>query len=212
MKRTSFILALLLTANFAFAQKSNTAVKIIAGVTLPKFSVSSNNTDNRKIYMGYTAGISLNTYKKSNDGVGLILGVNYLQAGAINPKPALVGATESKERLNYISGDAMLGFKIESAIKIEIFGGGYMAKLLNGDYNTSMATGSNQKGSFKIGTKSTDDFIALDLGFKFGMCFNIKKVSVGIVLQQGLMDIDTKSDTKMHNQIYAFTLGYSFGK
>ena len=193
----------------SFAQRYKSTFKILAGVTLPKYSVSGGTGDNKKVFMGYTAGVLLSSYKEN---IGLNFGLNYIQAGAINPTPAIAGATQSKNRLTYLSGDAMLGFKLVSTINLEIFGGGYLAKLLSGTYDVTMTTGSNQKGDFKIGTKKTDDFIPLDLGLKFGMCFNIKKVSIGISLQQGLSDIAPQDDIKIRNQVYAFTLGYRFGK
>ena len=193
----------------SFAQKSKTSFKILAGVSLPKYSVSGGTGDNKKINRGYTTGILVSSYK---DAIGLNFGLNYIQAGAVNPTPAIAGATKSKNRLNYLSGDILLSYKLESTINLEIFGGSYLAKLLKGNYDVSMTTGSNQKGDFKIGTKTTDDFIPLDLGVKFGMCFNIKRVSIGITLQQGFSDIAPQKDIKIHNQIYAFTLGCKLTK
>ncbi len=209
MKKLVLITFCIIVTSGSFAQKFKSAFKILAGVTLPKYSVSGGTGDNKKVYMGYTAGVLLSSY---SEDIGLNFGLNYIQAGAVNPTPAIAGATQSKNRLNYLSGDALLSFRLVSTINLEIFGGGYLAKLLDGKYDISMTTGSNQKGDFKIGTKKTDDFIPLDLGLKFGMCFNIKKVSIGISLQQGLSDVAPQDDIKIRNQVYAFTIGYKFGK
>jgi hypothetical protein len=150
-------------------------------------------------------------YDLSHDspGIGLGLGVQYVEAGAINKTPSIVGAIDAKNRINYIRSEILMGLKIQEFL--EISGGLYLSKAMSGASLVNMTNGTVTTSAFVFGTKTTDDFIPYDLGYGLNVNFNISRIKLGISLHEGFSDIAPQADIKIRNSIYAFTLGLRLG-
>jgi hypothetical protein len=215
MKKSLFLISALLFISTAFAQKPKAIVSFYGGVTLPKYSYadagSGGSSADRKIYQGYCGGMNLMVYEFSREapGLGLGFGANYFQAGAVNKSPAIVNATEAKNRINYLQGELLLGIKVQSILEVQ--GGLYISRAMSGQSKVTKTNGTVTTADFKFGTATTDDFNPDDLGLSFNAIINISKVKLGICLHQGLGDIAPQKDIKIRNEIYSITLGFGVG-
>lgn len=151
-------------------------------------------------------------YKISHEspGLGLGIGLDFVQAGAINKQPAIVGAIQSKNRLTYIRTEVLFGAKMHDFLEIK--GGLYLAKAISGESVLTKTSGTTTTTPFIFGTKSTDDFIPFDIGLGFSADFNIVSgIKLGLSLHQGLSDIAPQTRIKIRNSIYSITLGVRLG-
>ena len=181
MKKCYILIAVLLCTVTIFAQKGEVTFSFYGGATLPKYSyINDGSSADRKIYQGYTGGLNLMVYNLSKEvpQIGFGFGANYIQAGAVNKSPAILNAVESKNRINYIQGELLMGLKI--ATFAELQGGLYISKAMNGESKTTFNDNTVTTTDFKFGTKETDDFNPTDLGLSFNAFFNISRVKLGI--------------------------------
>jgi hypothetical protein len=212
MKKTLIVISTFLMIAQSNAQKGGTELTIKGGITLPKYSyLNGGSSEDRSVYQGITAGITLMQYKISRDnpGLGFGLSIDYLQAGAINKQPAIAGAVEAKNRITYIRTTGLFGAKIQNFL--EISGGLYLAKAISGESVVTKTGGATTTTAFSFGDKSTYDFIPFDLGYAINANFNISKVKIGLSLHEGLSDIAPQTDIKIRNSIYSITLGLRLG-
>jgi hypothetical protein len=212
MKKIFFLLTTLLFISIAFAQKGKATFSFYGGVTLPKYSYADGGTStDRKIYQGYCGGINLMIYELNRDipALGFGFGLNYFQAGGVNKSPAIVNAVESKNRINYLQGELLIGARLKTVVELQ--GGLYISRAMSGQSKVKKNDGTVPTTDFKFGTKTTDDFNPDDLGLSFNAIFNISKIKLGICLHQGLGDIAPQQDIKIRNEIYSITLGFGFG-
>ncbi|MEQ1799637.1 MAG: hypothetical protein ABL872_16900, partial [Lacibacter sp.] len=109
MKKTILIPIALFITVFVMAQDKKINVSLMGGISLPKYSYKFNGvSSNRSIYQGYTGGVLFTLEGLDISFISIGLGINYLQAGAINKAPALTNAVESKNRINYIQAEAFI--------------------------------------------------------------------------------------------------------
>jgi hypothetical protein len=212
MRTVIFLITTIIFSGSLFAQKGSAEFSFYGGVSLPKYSyVNSGSSGDRNVYQGYTGGVTLMVYDLSHDspGIGLGLGVQYVEAGAINKTPSIVGAIDAKNRINYIRSEILMGLKIQEFL--EISGGLYLSKAMSGASLVNMTNGTVTTSAFVFGTKTTDDFIPYDLGYGLNVNFNISRIKLGISLHEGFSDIAPQADIKIRNSIYAFTLGLRLG-
>jgi hypothetical protein len=209
------LIAFLFTIHFSlfvFAQKGSAEFSFYGGVSLPKYSyANAGSSGDRNVYQGYTGGVTLMVYDLSHDspGIGLGLGAQYVEAGAINKAPSITGAIDAKNRINYIRTEVLMGLKIQEFL--EVSGGLYISKAMSGESIVSLTNGATTTSPLVFGTKITDDFIPYDLGIGFNANFNISRIKLGISLHEGFSDIAPQADIKIRNSIYAFTLGLRLG-
>lgn len=196
-----------------YAQQPQVEFSIKGGVTLPEYSyVGNGTTERRSLYQGFTGGVTVMLYKLNREipELGLGIGVDYVQAGAINKQPAIVGAVQAKNRITYVRGQVLLGAKVQRFLEIK--GGLYFAKAISGESVITNTNGATTTTPFIIGEKVTDDFIPFDLGLGMIADFNINsKIQLGFSIHQGLSDIAPQTDIKINNSIYAITLGMKLG-
>ena len=212
MKKYFILIPTLFYIGTTFAQKGKTTISFYGGISLPKYSYNNGGgSEDRKIYQGYTGGINLMVYDISKEvpGLGFGVGVNYIQAGGINKSPAILNAVESKNRINYLQGEFLTGIKL--AKFLEIHGGVYISKAVNGQTKTKYIDNTVITTDLKFGTTSADDFNPYDLGLSFNTFFNISKIKLGFSLHQGLGDIAPQDNIKIRNEIYSVVLGFSLG-
>jgi hypothetical protein len=212
MKKTLIVISTFLMIAQSNAQKGGTEFTIKGGVTLPKYSyVKTGGSEDRSVYQGFTGGITLMQYKinRESPGIGIGIGVDYVQAGAINKQPAIVGAIDAKNRITYIRSEFLLGAKLQEFL--ELTGGLYLAKAIGGESIVTKTGGVTTTTAFNFGDKSTNDFIPFDIGFGINANFNISRVKIGLSLHEGLSDIAPQTDLKIRNSIYAITLGLRLG-
>lgn len=212
MKKTLIVISTFLMIAQSNAQKGGTELTIKGGVTLPKYSYAySGGSEDRSVYQGFTGGITLMQYKISREspGLGLGLGIDYVQAGAINKQPAIAETIDAKNRISYIRSEFLLGAKLQKFL--ELTGGLYFAKAIGGESIVTKTGGITTTTAFNFGDKSTNDFIPFDIGFGINANFNISKVKIGLSLHEGLSDIAPQTDIKIRNSIYSITLGLRLG-
>lgn len=212
------LLAFVFLLSIAFTSNAQTVFRVEGGISLPKYSFHNNSGEqNRKIYQGYTAGIMLSSYDLMPNSelkglLGINLGLHYMQAGAINPAPSIVGAVESKNRINYLQGEVLGSLHIRSGLNMELMGGLVLSKALSGTYKVKSSTGVITNTDMKFGSATTDDFHKIDPAFKMGVLFNVKAIYLGVWYQAGLVDIAPQEDIRIKNTVYSFTLGLNLGK
>lgn len=212
MRIPILLTAFLLISSSLFAQKGSAEFTFLGGVSLPKYSyTNAGSSGDRSVYQGYTGGVTLMVYELSHDapGIGFGLGVQYVQAGAINKSPAIVGAVDAKNRINYVRTEFLMGVKIQEFL--ELTGGLYFSKATSGESIILMTNGTTNTTNFVFGDKTTSDFIPYDLGYGLNVNFNISRIKLGISLHEGFSDIAPQTDIKIKNSMYAFTLGLRLG-
>lgn len=196
-----------------YAQQGQVEFSIKGGVTFPEYSyVGNGTTERRSLYQGFTGGVTVMLYKINREipELGVGIGVDYVQAGAINKQPTIVGAVQAKNRITYVRGQVLLGAKMQHFLEIK--GGVYLAKAISGESVITNSAGAITTTPFIFGEKKTDDFIPFDLGLGLIVDFNINsKIQLGFSLHQGLSDIAPQTDIKINNSIYAITLGIKLG-
>lgn len=212
MKKTLIVISTFLMIAQSNAQKGGTEFTIKGGITLPKYSyVNAGSAEDRSVYQGFTGGITLMQYKINREipGIGVGIGIDYVQAGAINKQPAIVGAIDAKNRISYIRSEFLLGAKLQEFL--ELTGGLYLAKAIGGESIVTKTGGASTTTAFNFGDKTTNDFIPYDIGFGINANFNISRVKIGLSLHEGLSDIAPQADIKIRNSVYAITLGLRLG-
>lgn len=212
MKIVILLITTIVFSNSLFAQKGSAEFSFYGGVSLPKYSyANAGSSGDRNVYRGYTGGVTLMVYELSHDapGIGLGLGAQYVEAGAINKAPVIVGATDAKNRINYIRAEFLMGLKIQEFL--EFLGGLYFSKAMSGESIVNLTNGTATTTALVFGSKVTDDFIPYDLGFGLNANFNISRIKLGLSLHEGLSNISPQKDIKIRNSIYALTIGLRLG-
>lgn len=211
MKKIILIPIVLLISVFAMAQDRTFDISLNAGVSIPTYSYKYNGvSSNRKIYPGYTGGVFI-VWNKDVSFISIALGLNYLQAGAINKAPAIANAAESKNRINHFQVEAYI-FKFQPVKVFEIRGGFYFNTAMSGKATITKTDGTITKTDFKFGITEDNDFHKGDLGFTVKSFINISKLKLSAAYQMGIDNISTKALEEIKNKIFTVGVGYKLGK
>ena len=112
MKKIKLFIAALGCTVLAMAQDRTFDISMHAGISMPTYSYKYDGVSSaRSIYQGYTGGVFI-AWNKDVSFISIALGLNYLQAGAINKTPAIANAVESKNRINHFQVEAYI-FKFQ---------------------------------------------------------------------------------------------------
>lgn len=211
MKKIILIPIVLLITVFAMAQDRTFDISFHAGISLPTYSYQYDGVaSDRKIYQGYTGGVFI-AWNKDVSFISIALGVNYLQAGAINKAPAIVNAVESKNRINHIQVEAYI-FKFQPVKVLEIRGGFYFNTAMNGKATITKTDGTITKKDFKFGITDENDFHKGDMGLTVKSFINIARLKLSAAYQMGIDNISPKVFEEIKSKIFTVGIGYKLFK
>jgi hypothetical protein len=211
MKKLILIPLALLITILVTAQDRAFDISLHAGVSLPTYSYKYDGVSSgRSIYQGYTGGVFI-AWNKDVSFLSIALGLNYLQAGAINKTPAIVNAVESKNRINHFQVEAYI-FKFKPVKVFEIRGGFYFNTAMNGTATITHTNGTVTTTDFKFGITEENDFHKGDMGFTVKSFINISKLKLSAAYQMGIDNISPKVPEEIKSKIITVGIGYGLGK
>jgi hypothetical protein len=211
MKKIILIPLVLFITVFVMAQDRTFDISLHAGVSLPTYSYKYDGvSSNRKIYQGYTGGVFI-TWNKDLEFISIALGLNYLQAGAINKAPAISNAVESKNRINHFQVEAYI-FKFQPVKAFEIRGGFYFNTAMNGKATITKTDGTITTRDFKFGIYDDNDFHKGDMGLTVKSFINISRLKLSAAYQMGIDNISAKVPEEIKSKIFTVGIGYKLFK
>lgn len=209
MKKIILLPIALLFAVFVSAQDRAFDISLNAGISMPTYSYKYNGVSSgRSIYQGYTGGVFI-AWNKDLSFISIALGLNYLQAGAINKTPAIANAVESKNRINHFQVEAYI-FKFQPVKVFEVRGGFYFNTAINGAATITHTNGTVTKTDFKFGITEENDFHRGDMGFTIKSFINISKLKLSAAYQMGIFNISPKVPEEIKSKIFTVGIGYRF--
>lgn len=165
-------------------------------------------TINTLVKPAFMAGITLDIPIRNTMAVNLAL--NYKWVGAAMIDSTDIGAVQ----LGYVNLDVTFNyiFETNAAVRPYIEGGGYGAYLVNAQ---KIFKPENQDGyteSVKIGSSSTDEIIAWDLGLTIGGGIYLKSWKFGLGYSESIIDLSPDSEWILRNKMGYLKATYFFGK
>ncbi len=211
MKKIILIPVTLLITVFVMAQDRTFDISLNAGISMPTYSYKYNGvSSSRSIYQGYTGGVFV-AWNRDVSFISIALGLNYLQAGAINKTPAIANAVESKNRINHFQVEAYI-FKFQPVKVLEIRGGFYFNTAMSGMATIKRTDGTVTKTDFKFGITEENDFHKGDMGLAIKSFINISKLKLSAAYQMGIDNISPKVPEEIKSKIFTVGIGYRLGK
>lgn len=211
MKKIILVSIVLFITVFAGAQDKMFSVSLTGGISLPKYIYKYNKVASpRNIYQGYTGGVFIE-WNKDVSFLSIALGLNYLQAGAINKTPAIANSVESKNRINHFQVEAYF-LKFQPVKVFEIRGGFYFNTAMSGQATITKTDGTITKTDFKFGITEENDFHKGDLGLTVKSFINISRLKLSAAYQMGIDNISAKVPEEIKNRIFTIGIGYSLIK
>jgi|CXWL01.1.fsa_nt_gi hypothetical protein len=211
MKKAILIPIALLITVLAMAQDRTFDISLNAGVSMPTYSYKYNGiSSKRSIYQGYTGGVFI-AWNQDISFISIALGLNYLQAGAINKAPLIANTVESKNRINYFQVEAYI-FKFKPIKLIEMRGGFYFNTAMSGEAKMTKTDGTITKNDFKFGIAEDYNFHKGDLGLTGKLFINISRLKLSAAYQMGFDNISAKVPEEIKNRIFTVGVGYKLGK
>jgi hypothetical protein len=211
MKKVKLFIAAIGCTVFAMAQDRAFDISLHAGVSMPTYSYKYDGvSSSRSIYQGYTGGVFI-AWNKDVSFISIALGLNYIQAGAINKTPAIANAVESKNRINHFQVEAYI-FKFQPVKVFEIRGGFYFNTAMSGTATITHTNGTVTKTDFKFGITEENDFHKGDMGFTIKAFINISKLKLSAAYQMGIDNISPKVPEEIKSKIFTVGIGYRLGK
>lgn len=156
----------------------------------------------------FMAGVTLEIPIQNTMAVNL--GLNYKWAGA-----GLIDSTDlGVMQLGYVSLDVTFNYIFETDGRIRPFieGGGYAGYLVNAQKIFKPENQEAYTESVKIGTASTDEIIAWDLGLTIGGGFYLNSWKFGLGYSESIIDLSPDTEWILRNKMGYLRATYFFGK
>lgn len=165
-------------------------------------------TVNTLVKPAFLAGVTLDIPIKNTMAVNLAL--NYKWVGAAMTDSTDIGAVQ----LGYVNLDVTFNyiFETNNTVRPFIEGGGYFGYLVNAQKVFAPDGQDPYTESVNIGTESTDDIIAFDLGLTIGGGVYIKSWKFGLGYSSSIIDLSPDTEWILRNKMGYLKVTYFFGK
>jgi hypothetical protein len=170
-------------------------------------------------FQGYKFGYQFNLFsaQKKNEGKGQQINISicYVQKGAIYKETPVIYEVESQKRINALQFEFFATkrlFKIGDIIKTRALYGVYASHFLNGQNDVSYIVGAPTSVPLKFGYDfANDDFKPFDVGLKFGLQLEVKKVFFRSSIELGINQLRPgKTNQEIHNRVIDIVAGINF--